>query len=224
MFFINILSENPLLYFALLGGIVLSIVLHELAHGYVAIKLGDDTPIRLKRMTFNPMVNLGPVSLILLAIFGMGWGSMPVDRSRLRGRYGDLWVSLAGPATNLVISILFIILLIALDLFKKHAPESTFPFENANEFCNWMAWLNMFLTLFNLFPIPPLDGCNALMSLDAHFREFVSNNLAFQQFGFLGLIILINITANQPFGLPAVSITVVRIILGVFERIASILF
>ncbi|MEL6741620.1 MAG: hypothetical protein AAFP26_13265, partial [Planctomycetota bacterium] len=59
--------------------VVVSITLHELAHGWAALKLGDTTPRDLDRMTFNPLVHMGPVSLVMLVIIGIAWGQMPVD-------------------------------------------------------------------------------------------------------------------------------------------------
>ncbi len=209
MFFIELLKTDPYLYLSLLIGMIFSIVLHELAHGYVAIKLGDDTPIRLNRMTFNPMVNLGLFSMILLAVMGMGWGSMPVDSSRLRGRYADMWVSLAGPATNFLLSIFFIILLLAIMYGQNAAPEARFPYEKSLQFCFWMAMLNIVLGIFNLFPVYPLDGCRALMCLDYRFRNFVENNPGFQQFGIIGAFIIVNILSSQGLGLFALASRVI---------------
>jgi hypothetical protein len=81
-----------------------SIVLHELAHGWAAIRLGDTTPRDLGHMTWNPLVHMGGFSLVVFAVIGIAWGMMPVDPSRLRGRYGDALVALAGPAMNIVLA------------------------------------------------------------------------------------------------------------------------
>lgn len=83
--------------------VVISITLHELAHGFAAIRAGDDTPIRLERMTLNPLVHMGPFSLLALLVVGIAWGQMPIDSSRLRGKYAEAKVAFAGPSTNLLI-------------------------------------------------------------------------------------------------------------------------
>ncbi len=205
--FINLLQSDPPLYLSLLIGVILSIVLHELAHGYVAIKLGDDTPIRLNRMTFNPMVNVGPVSLIFAAICGVAWGSMPIDPTRLRGRYAEAWVSLAGPAMNLAIAIFLFLLLVGITYGSMVAPEAAFPYDKSTIFCYWLAHINLALMIFNLIPVPPLDGSHILMNFDHRYRDFVYSNVSFQQFGFIavwiGCFILDNQAGAGPFGLSA---------------------
>src|SRR5678815_2328722 len=98
--FIQMLQSNPRLYFAVVLALVVSICLHELAHGIVAVKHGDRTPIEQDRITLNPLVHMGVLSLVVLLIAGMAWGSMPIDRARLRGRYAEAHVALAGPLMN----------------------------------------------------------------------------------------------------------------------------
>jgi Zn-dependent protease len=187
---IQLLFTDPLFYFAVVFAMVISIVLHELAHGYVAIKHGDDTPIVTGRMTFNPLVNVGPLSLLFLALMGFGWGSMPVDSSRLRGRYAEFWVAAAGPATNLAISILMMLIIATMSVMKVRFPELGLPYDNTIRFCAFCMVLNMLLTLFNLVPVMPLDGCHMLMSIDARFRQFVNDSPGFQNFGLLAFILI----------------------------------
>ncbi len=81
--------------------VILSITLHELGHGVAAIRVGDDTPIRLNRMTLNPLVHMGPTSLIVFAVVGIAWGAMPVNPYRFRGKHADALVAAAGPAVNI---------------------------------------------------------------------------------------------------------------------------
>ena len=80
-------------------------MLHELAHGWAAIWLGDQTPVRQGRMTGNPLVHMGPWSLLMLAVAGIAWGQMPIDRTRLRGRHGEAIVAAAGPAMNVLLAL-----------------------------------------------------------------------------------------------------------------------
>jgi Zn-dependent protease len=191
--FIQLLTTDAPLYFSLLLGIILSIIFHELAHGYVSIKLGDDTPLRLNRMTFNPMVNIGPVSLILLALFGLGWGSMPYNPN-FRGRpYHRLKVALAGPAANLAIAFFLVLMIAGFSYARANAADGGLSYLPAIRFCVILASLNLLLLLFNLIPVPPLDGCAALMDFDPNFRRFVENSPQFQQFGFIAMIIFFNV-------------------------------
>ena len=84
--------------------IIFSICLHELSHGWAAIALGDRTPIESGHMTFNPLVHMGGMSLVAFALIGIAWGAMPINPARLRGRYAEALVALAGPAMNLVLA------------------------------------------------------------------------------------------------------------------------
>src|SRR5438309_6666732 len=106
MLFIEYLQKEPRFFFAWVLTIVVSVCLHELAHGLVAVWLGDDTPIQQERMTLNPLVHMGPSSLICLLLAGIAWGAMPVNTNRLRGRYGGALVAAAGPLTNILLATL----------------------------------------------------------------------------------------------------------------------
>ena len=79
--FLQYLSTHPQLYFAVIIVVVISICLHELAHGFAAIALGDRTPEETGHITMNPLVHMGGFSLMMLAIAGISWGAMPVDPS-----------------------------------------------------------------------------------------------------------------------------------------------
>lgn len=172
--FINELFTNPSYYLSWVFVIVFSIVLHELGHGFAAIWQGDDTPRLTGHMTWDPMVHMGPVSLVLVAVFGFGFGAMPVNPARFRSRYGDAIVSFAGPAMNILIAL---ISLTILGLWMRTSGDMS-PAE-------WGAWLgpsdgtavflvgrillllgflNIVLAVLNLMPIPPLDGSNVLMN------------------------------------------------------------
>jgi Zn-dependent protease len=166
-------QASPVLAVGWVVWVIGSIVLHELAHGSAAIRLGDDTPIRSGHMTWNPLVHMGHMSLILFAIAGIAWGMMPVDPSRLRGRYGDAIVSVAGPAMNLL---LLVVALIAYVLWvgigggfwtSWHAQQPLL--DNVQIFLRVGIALNLALALFNLLPVPPLDGFRILSSLSPAF-------------------------------------------------------
>src|SRR4051794_8117784 len=104
--FFEELQKDPRFFMAVVITVVVSICIHELSHGFMAIALGDRTPIESGHMTLNPAVHMGVFSVLCLLTAGIAWGSMPVDPTRLRGRYADALVAAAGPASNVVLALL----------------------------------------------------------------------------------------------------------------------
>lgn len=156
--------------------VIFSITLHELAHGWAAIWQGDRTPILLGHMNMNPMVHMGPMSLLTFAIVGIAWGAMPVDPSRFRwGRRGDIVVSGAGPAMNLALAIVAFALMSA---WMKIGPPETPVYNNITTFLFVGAWLNIVLMLFNLIPAPPLDGSSILSGISMEWRHLMQQSNA----------------------------------------------
>ena len=156
--------------------VVFSICLHELAHGWTAIKLGDDTPRLAGHMTWNPMVHMGPYSLLIFVFIGIAWGAMPVNPSKLRGKYADAIVSLAGPLTNFALATIALIgLILWVPLCNGNLISSvTIPHPlstNMETFLHLGAMLNIVLMLFNLLPVPPLDGGRILMDVMPSYRR-----------------------------------------------------
>ncbi len=147
--------------------VIFSITLHELAHGWVALWQGDDTPRRLHRMTANPLVHMGPWSLLFFALVGIAWGVMPTDPSRYRwGRKGRIAVAGAGPAMNIALALISLSLLIA---WLGLGPRGSTLYTNLAIFLWSGGWLNLLLAAFNLLPIPPLDGSQILSGLSYRF-------------------------------------------------------
>jgi Zn-dependent protease len=165
LFVFNLFHDDTRFYFLAASlVIVISIVLHELAHGWTAIRLGDDTPIHQGRMTGNPLVHMGPFSIVALLIAGIAWGQMPINPTRLRGRYAEAKVAAAGPAMNLGLAV---VCLVGLGLFYRFGPPITRDTWQANLafFLQIAGTLNLLLMMFNLIPIPPLDGSHILANL-----------------------------------------------------------
>jgi Zn-dependent protease len=134
-----------------LAVLVPSVMLHEIAHGWVAERFGDDTARRAGRLTLNPLAHVDPVGTVILPLVlslsgagVFGWAKpVPVSPRRLRNpRSHSLWVGLAGPGTNVVIAVA------AALLYRSHGQEWLF----------WLGAINVILAVFNLLPIPPLDG------------------------------------------------------------------
>ncbi len=171
--------------------VLLSITLHELAHGWAAIWQGDDTPIRMQRMTANPIVHMGLHSLVLFALCGIAWGMMPVNRYNFRdGHKGDIYVSAAGPAMNLLIAA---VCLVMLTLWGRFVPAGSALVGNVATFLYLGIALNLILAPFNLLPIPPLDGSHILAGFSPYFRELFQRPQA-QLFGLFAFLVIFFMT------------------------------
>lgn len=149
--------------------IIASIVLHELGHGYTAIRCGDDTPIAMRRMTLNPFVHIPPMAWLMFAICGITWGLMPVNPNRFRGRYDQAKVSAAGPAVNFG---LFVLCSIGAALWIRFGSNVPDPIgANVGTFLWVGSFLNLLLMVFNLLPVPPLDGSSILSNFSDGYRR-----------------------------------------------------
>lgn len=164
----------------MLPGFLMGVVCHEVAHGYVAYRLGDPTAKSAGRLTLNPIRHLDPVGsvvFIISALGGMGFGwakPVPVDYRYFKNlRLGMRLVSVAGPATNLILAVLFVILLkIFVGAFSGGwaAPVILMLFFGSQ--------VNLVLMVLNLLPIPPLDGGHILLSLLPPRQAMVFERLA----------------------------------------------
>ena len=161
-------NPNELLSLLLtLPGVIIAITFHEFAHAYVADKLGDDTPRRQGRLNLNPLSHIDPVGFFMLIFAHFGWGKPveinPTNFNRKRSMSAqEAIVSLAGPLMNIVIAIVLTIVLFLLGTF---APM--FIFSKAGAIVVLIIQLaigvNIGLGVFNLVPLPPLDGSKILM-------------------------------------------------------------
>jgi Zn-dependent protease len=156
MLLINLLLKDPLTFVLLIVPLLYSIIIHELAHGWVAYQMGDPTAKWAGRLTLNPLKHLDPIGTIMLFVFGFGWAKpVPVNFYNLHEqRKGLILVSAAGITANLIIAFL------ASLLIKILAPEPDSPLDMVLFF---LQQINIILAAFNLIPIPPLDGSKILM-------------------------------------------------------------
>ncbi|WP_326911404.1 site-2 protease family protein [Sedimentibacter sp. MB31-C6] len=144
----------------ILPGILLGISIHEFAHGYAAVQMGDNTPLMQGRLTLNPIKHLDPFGFLCLLLFGFGWAKPVMINSRNfnNPRRDDTIVSVAGPLANLIIAFIFTGLMKVVDTFL--------PYNAFNQIL-WIVLsgtvqINLVLMVFNLIPIPPLDGHHIL--------------------------------------------------------------
>lgn len=168
-------AENPILLVSWVAWVIGSIVLHELGHGWAAIRAGDRTPIETGHMTWNPVVHMGGMSLIVFAVVGIAWGAMPVNPSRFRRRHDDAMVAFAGPAMNLSLAIVSVLLAVAWGVLTAVASIPDPLGHNVFIFFHLGAMLNVVLFLFNLAPVPPLDGSRILASFVPPYERFIES-------------------------------------------------
>ena len=177
-------DRSPVLLASWVFWVLVSVMLHELAHGWTALWQGDDTPRAAGHLNFNPLVHLGTTSLIFFAAVGFAWGQMPVSPWRFRmGRIGDVLVSAAGPAMNMLLAFLS---LTALGVWAVKGPAGTPQHENVQLFLLTGGWLNLFLACFNLLPFPPLDGSKVFAGVLPPLRPVLEGAPA-QQFGWIAI-------------------------------------
>lgn len=180
-------ERSPALLVSWCVWVIGSIVLHELGHGFAATWQGDTTPRAYGRLTLNPVTHMGVPSLICFAIFGFAWGAMPVDPRQFRwGRWGDVLVSFAGPLVNIVLAV---IALVAAAIYVTQSSEWGQSQQNVHSFLLIGGSINVFLAMFNMLPIPPLDGAAVLGGLHPALYRFYSSDTV-RNYGGLALLVL----------------------------------
>jgi len=154
---IQILFENPVLFFIIAIAIIFALAIHEFFHAWMAYYLGDSTAKDQGRLTINPLVHLDPFGTLLLFIVGIGWGKpVPFNPYNLRNqKWGPALVALAGPASNFGMAVIFGLILRFVEISN---PYSAF-------FLSFFVWINLILGVFNLMPVPPLDGSHIFFTL-----------------------------------------------------------
>ncbi len=152
-------AGEPRLFLALLIAFIYAITVHEASHAFVADRLGDTTARFRGRRTVNPMSHLDVVGSLMLVVIGFGWGkAVPVNPINLRGdpRRGMAIVAAAGPAANLLSAVVFGLLL-------RAAVSNGTDLEYWHLLLQVLTLINLFLAIFNLMPVPPLDGFTLLL-------------------------------------------------------------
>ncbi len=187
-------QKNPLeavLYLALLAvAILFSLIVHEIAHGYVAYRCGDPTAKMMGRLSFNPAKHLDPIGTACMVLFGFGWAKpVPVNPRNYRHyRRDDILVSLAGITVNLI---LFLISY-TVGYFLLHGSYSASVNMDVLQwvytFVTMLYSINICLAIFNLLPIPPLDGFHVFN--DILFKGRLGRSQQFYQIAQIALLVL----------------------------------
>lgn len=189
---------------AIIAALILSIVLHEMAHGYAANALGDPTARLAGRLSGNPLVHLDPLgSVIIPALLFIGnagilfgWAKpVPYNPYNLSNKkYGEALVAVAGPAVNILLAFIFAMIIRAAD-----------PLHLSNSFvdlASYIVYINILLACFNMIPFPPLDGSKILMAFlpfaaQQKYREMINS---VQRYGFFVTFLFIFIFINVFWG------------------------
>jgi len=175
--------------------LLFSMVAHEYAHGYAALKQGDTTAQQLGRLTWNPIKHIDPFLTILMPVmtfwaFGFIFGGakpVPVNPRNYRNyKRGDIIVSLAGVATNLMLFPVCALLIVVIGLLGRVIPPAVDTFSLLQGMMWYGVQFNLLLAFFNLLPIPPLDGSHVMKWLLPP-----AWSLRYQQLGRYGIVILL---------------------------------
>lgn len=191
-------TSQKLMYILIIAFcVLLSLSVHELSHGLAAYVMGDKTAKYSGRLSLNPLHHLDPFGALCLFLFGFGWAKpVPINPWSFRNKKGGMALTaLAGPISNFLLAFIAEIGVVILSSIR-FASGTSFVFNLASVcyiLCTYLAMTNIGLGLFNLIPVPPLDGSkvlNAILPQRLYFKI-----MDYERYGFIILIILINIPA-----------------------------
>jgi len=159
---LSLLFTDPLIFFAIFLALVVAISIHEFSHVFAAWSMGDDTGASLGRLTINPLAHLDLWGTLAMLLIGFGWGKpAPYNPNNLRDRkWGETKVALAGPISNLILLVFFVIVYKFLINYTSLGAENLLI-----QFLFYLIIININLIIFNLIPLPPLDGSKVLLDL-----------------------------------------------------------
>lgn len=171
--------ENLIYYIFLAIALVIAITIHEYSHALAADRLGDPTPRSLGRLSLNPLRHLDPLGTLMIFVLRFGWGKpVPIDAYNLKNpRRDELIIALAGPVSNLILATL-------LSLLSNLIPQNFILLS----FLFTLIQINIILAVFNLLPIPPLDGSKIFLNL-LPVDTSIKWQEAFDRFGIIILLV-----------------------------------
>lgn len=170
---LKILFHNPvdflIVLVVLIFPLLISITVHEWSHGIVAYKFGDPTPKMQGRLTFNPFAHLDPIGTLMLFIVGIGWAKpVQINPENIDSKWKQMLVALAGPASNFIFAVILSFILYGIVSYTNYAyvvdhvtPKAGFE-GLILTMLGFLIKINIILGLFNLLPLPPLDGSNII--------------------------------------------------------------
>ena len=199
---ISLLFEQPMLFFVWVLAVIYAITIHEFSHVLSANLQGDNTGQSMGRLSLNPLVHLDWLGLVLLMVVGFGWGKpAPFNPYNLKyKKWGPALVAVAGPLSNIISIVVFGIALKLILMFTSLESENLLI-----AFLVSLIQINLILALFNMLPIPPLDGSKILFTFlpqqFSHIAEFLERYgmwllLAFIIFGSSLLFAVFNVLYN----------------------------
>lgn len=187
--------------------LIVGITFHEFSHAFVADQLGDHRPRALGRVSLNPVAHIDPIGALVFVLAGFGWGKpVPVNVYALRpGRVGMAIVAAAGPIANVVVAVLAAVVYRVLAGFLGSG-------DFALEIMFWVVYFNLILAIFNLIPIPPLDGYNAVLAFAPPRTAFMIQRYA--PYGIIVLLLLILLPGSPLSRLLALAIPLTEALIG----------
>jgi Zn-dependent protease len=201
----------------ILPAVLVGFTIHEYAHALVAVRLGDNTPKDQGRLTLNPLAHIELIGLLMILLLGFGWAK-PVQinpNNFKRPKYDEILVSLAGPFSNLLFGFIFGLLLKFLLTTMPGVFDGGGSGTILLQVVTYLIWINLLLAVFNLFPIPPLDGSHILLSLvPDRFARFKS---AYSQYGRYILIGLILLGSFSGYNLLPIGFLTEKLFSGLFD-------
>ncbi len=176
---LKLLTKDPLAFVLIVIPLLFSVIIHEVAHGWVAYRMGDPTAKWLGRLSLNPLKHLDPIGTLMLFLVGFGWAKpVPVNFNNLSDRRrGLIFVSAAGIVANILFAVF------ALLLFRLFSTSSS---EIAAILVYYVVQINITLAALNLIPIPPLDGSKILMGIASQRTQYFLARL--EPYGFFIII------------------------------------
>ena len=172
--------------------VFVTLPLHEFAHGFIADKLGDPTPRRQGRLTLNPLAHLDPIGSLGILLFGIGWAKPVGINARYfnNPKWGMAATAAAGPVANIIMALL--------SLFILNAIAVIFTMNNFVFYVfYYLAFINVYLAIFNLIPIPPFDGSRVLFAFLP--TRYYFEIMRYERYIFIGLLVFLYMSSKMGF-------------------------